>query len=429
MAMIHKDHWRIALSGCVLLFVDCLVNVPPVSGQERAAATQPNAYQPVVVSAKARAIHQRGYVFDGHNDLPWTLRSEASSSFEKLDISQPQPKIHTDIARLRQGGVGAQFWSVYVPAHTAESGRAHQMTLEQIAIVEAMQRRYPETFEMALSCDDVTRIRSSGKIASLIGVEGGHAIDNSLEKLRRLFELGARYMTLTHSDSLDWADSCSDEAKCGGLSEFGCAVVREMNRLGMMVDISHVSPQTMQAALDASQAPILFSHSSARGVADHPRNVPDEILAQLPADGGVVMVNFYSGFVVPAAAENTKQIFERTRELRKKYGDDEEAIRQESAAYRAKFPIPPGTIHDVANHIDHIVRVAGIDHVGIGSDFDGITTLPKQLEDVSTYPLLTQVLMDRGYSEEDIHKIMSENILRVMHDVEAVAKRLRTETR
>jgi membrane dipeptidase len=431
MGMICRDHRWLSVwhSACQLAVVvaaswccsgAALAQAPVAATQAQATPAQTQG--PVVVSAQALAIHARSYVFDGHNDLPWTVREEASRSFDKLDISQPQPKIHTDIARLRQGGVGAQYWSVYVPAHTAQSGLAHQMTLEQIEIVEAMLKRYPETFEKALTSQDVERIRESGKIASLIGVEGGHAIDNSLEKLRRLFDLGARYMTLTHSDSLDWADSCSDVAKSGGLSEFGRAVVQEMNRLGMMVDLSHVSPQTMQAALDVSQAPILFSHSSARGVADHPRNVPDEILQQLPADGGVVMVNFYSGFVVPAAAENTKQMFERTRELRQKYGDDEESIRKESAAYRLKYPVPPGTVHDVADHIDHIVRVAGIDHVGIGSDFDGITTVPKQLEDVSMYPVLTQVLLERGYSEQDIHKIMSGNILRVMREVERVAQ-------
>jgi membrane dipeptidase len=378
----------------------------------------------VVVSEKALAIHRRSYVFDGHNDLPWQVREEASRSFDALDISKPQPKLHTDIDRLHQGGVGAQYWSVYVPAHTLESGLSHQMTLEQIEIVHAMMERYPETFELALTSTDIERIRKDGKIASLIGVEGGHSIENSIENLRRLFKLGARYMTLTHSDSLDWADSCSDDPKCGGLSEFGRDVVREMNRLGMIVDISHVSPQTMQAVLDTSEAPVMFSHSSARGVAEHVRNVPDEILKQLPADGGVVMVNFFSGFVVPASARNTADMFDRSRELRKKYGDDEAAIDKEMAVFRATHPIYPGTVHDVADHIDHIVKVAGIDHVGIGSDFDGISTVPKQLEDVSMYPVLTQVLLDRGYSEADIHKIMSENMLRVIRGAEAVATRL-----
>ena len=400
-------------------------SAPPTAGNNGPSAK--SAVLPVQVSAAARALHEQCFVFDGHNDLPWTIREEGSRSFDNLDIAQPQPAIHTDIPRLRQGGVGAQFWSVYVPAYTAQSGKSHQMTLEQIGIVQAMLERYPETFEKALTADDVLRIRAAGKIASLIGVEGGHAIENSLEKLRRLAALGARYMTLTHSDSLDWADSCSDEAKCGGLNDFGRAVVLEMNRLGMIVDLSHVAPETMQAALDASRAPVMFSHSSARGVADHPRNVPDEILRQLPGDGGVVMVNFYSGFVVPEAAENTRRMFEQTRELRKKYGDDEEAIRRETAAYRARFPVPPGSVHDVADHIDHIVRVAGMDHVGIGSDFDGITTVPRQLEDVSMYPVLTQVLLDRGYTASDIRKIMSENVLRLMRQVEDVAATLQAE--
>lgn len=375
----------------------------------------------VIVSPQALAIHQRSYVFDGHNDLPWFIRTNASMQFDKFDIAKRQTRSHTDIPRLREGGVGAQFWSVYVPAHTVESGQSHQMTIDQINIVEAMIDRYPETFELALTSEDVLRIRKSDKIASLIGVEGGHAIENSIEKLRRLFELGARYMTLTHSDTLDWADSCSDDAKSGGLSDFGREIVVEMNRLGMLVDISHVSVETMQDALETSQAPIIFSHSSARGIADHVRNVPDEILSQLPTEGGVVMVNFYSGFVVPEAVANTQNMFEQQRELRKKYGDDEEAIRKESATFKLRNPVVPGSVHDVADHIDHIVKVAGIDHVGIGSDFDGIGVVPKQLEDVSMYPVLTQVLLDRGYTEEAIHKIMSGNIMRVMRQAEQVA--------
>jgi membrane dipeptidase len=376
----------------------------------------------VTVSQKAKDIHAASFVFDGHNDLPWFIRTEASMKFEKFDISQRQTRNHTDIPRLREGGVGAQFWSVYVPAHTAESGKSHQMTIEQIDIVRAMVERYPETFELAYTVADIERCRESGKIASLIGVEGGHSIENSIEKLRRLYAMGTRYMTLTHSDTLDWADSCSDEAKSNGLSEFGREVVREMNRLGMLVDISHVSPKTMQDALDTSSAPVIFSHSSARGVADHPRNVPDDILKQLPDDGGVVMINFFSGFVVPKSAVNTNSMFEQGRALREKYGDDQQTIDREMAKYRMRNPIYPGTIQDVADHIDHVVKVAGIDHVGIGSDYDGISILPKQLEDVSTYPALTQVLLDRGYSETDIHKIMSGNIMRVMRAAEKVAE-------
>jgi membrane dipeptidase len=383
-------------------------------------AASPPAERPIVtVSPKALEIHRRGYVFDGHNDLPWVVRTEASRSFDTLDIAKAQPKIHTDIARLREGGVGAQFWSVFVPVDTISAGTAHQTTIEQIEIVKAMIARYHDTFELALTSEDVKRIRATGKIASLIGMEGGHAIENSIEKLRRLHAMGARYMTLTHSDTLDWADSCSDDPKSNGLSEFGKEVVREMNRLGMLVDISHVSPATMQAALDTSVAPVIFSHSSARAVADHPRNVPDNILKQMPANGGIVMVNFYSGFIVPESTINTRTMFERRRELRAKYGKDADAIKKEMATYELKYPTYAGSVHHIADHIQHIAKVAGIDHVGFGSDFDGIDKVPKQMEDVSKYPVLTQVLLDRGFSESDIHKVMSGNILRVMKQAES----------
>jgi membrane dipeptidase len=400
------------------------ISIDLTFGQDGKPAAAPAERPLVTVSAEAKAIHSRGFVFDGHNDLPWIVRTDASRSFDKLDISKPQPKIHTDIPRLKTGGVGAQYWSVFVPADTLRTGVAHQTTLEQIEIVKAMVARYPETFELALNSDDVNRIRAAGKIASMIGMEGGHAIENSIAKLRRLHEMGARYMTLTHSDTLDWADACSDAPKSHGLSELGREVVREMNRLGMLVDISHVSPETMQAALDTSTAPVIFSHSSAYGVAEHVRNVPDEILKQLPADGGVVMVNFYSGFIVPESTINTRNMFERRRALQAKYGDDKAAIRKETDAFELLNPVFPGSVHHVADHIDHIVKVAGIDHVGIGSDFDGIGTVPKQLEDVSMYPVLTQVLLERGYREADIHKVMSGNIMRVMKLAEVEAKRL-----
>lgn len=434
--------WKFApLAGCCLLIIaelclagDCLAQTPGSESSNSASPPPPaeasdedNASQPedrglVEVSQQALDIHHRSFVFDGHNDLPWEVRTNGSRSFDVLDIAKPQPKLHTDIARLRKGGVGAQYWSVYVPAATAESGTAHQTTLEQIEIVKAMCDKYPDVFALAMNYDDIEKALAAGKIASLIGVEGGHAIENSLEKLRRLYDLGARYMTLTHSSSLDWADSCSDEPKCGGLSSFGQEVVREMNRLGMLVDISHVSPETMQAAMDTSSAPVIFSHSSARGVADHPRNVPDHILRQLPEDGGVVMINFYSGFVVPESVKNTRRLLEEMRELREKFGDDETGYQNALATYRAKHPVYAGSVHDVVDHIDHVVQLAGIDHVGLGSDYDGITRLPKQLEDVSTYPVITQVLLDRGYSEADIHKIMSGNMLRVIRAAEKVAE-------
>ncbi|MFN3191686.1 MAG: dipeptidase [Aureliella sp.] len=409
------------------VFGACILSAGLGQGVRYAKATDPERGD-VVVTEEALAIHHQSYIFDGHNDLPWAVRTNGSKSFEVLDISKPQPELHTDIARLRQGGVGAQYWSVYVPANTAASGKSHQMTIEQIEIVKAMCAKYPDVFEYAETYEGIMKARENGKIASLIGVEGGHSIENSLEKLRRLFDMGARYMTLTHSDTLDWADSCSDDAKSDGLSEFGEEVVRSMNRMGMLVDISHVSPETMQDALDVSEAPIIFSHSSSRAVADHVRNVPDSILKQLPEEGGVVMVNFYSGFIVPESVKNTNDMFERTRQLREKYGDDQEAIRKEAAAYRAKYPVYPGTVHDLVDHIDHIRKVAGIDHVGIGSDYDGVGMLPKQLEDVSTYPVITQALLDRGYSKEDIHKVMSGNILRVIKEAEAVSKRLQSST-
>lgn len=381
---------------------------------------------PVQVTEAAKQAHQAGYVFDGHNDLPWEIRKRASSSFEKLDISQPQPAIHTDIARLKQGNVGAQFWSVYVPSETAKDGTALLMTLEQIAIVEAMLKRYPETFEKALTVADIERIQKSGKIASLIGVEGGHSIENSVANLRRLYDLGARYMTLTHADTLAWADAATDEAKSQGLNDFGEEIVREMNRLGMLVDLSHVSDETMRDALRVSQAPVIYSHSSARSVADHPRNVPDDILPLVAKNGGVVMVNFYSGFVEPAAALRMREMFNVGREMRKKHpktADYEKAMNE----WRARHPIPAGTVRHVVDHIDHLVRVAGIDHVGIGSDFDGVPKLPAQLDDVASYPVITQELLTRGYTTAEVQQIMSGNVLRVMREAEQVAQQLQAK--
>ncbi len=265
------------------------------------------------------------------------------------------------------------------PSDTAYNGTAHQTTIEQIEIVQAMIAHYPETFAAAKTVKDIETARAAGKIASLIGVEGGHAIENSLEKLRRLHAMGAGYMTLTHSDSLDWANSCTDKAKCDGLSEFGIEVVKTMNELGMLVDISHVAPDTMQKVLDVTRAPVIFSHSSARAIANHPRNVPDEILRQLPRNGGVVMVNFYSGFVVPKSAEIGQRLSPMYRQLREKYRDNKEQYKIEAGRLEKQNPMEAGTVHDVADHIDHIVKIAGIDHVGIGSDYDGITMTPNNL--------------------------------------------------
>jgi membrane dipeptidase len=384
------------------------------------AEDSPKERPPVVLTEAAKRLHSTAIVIDGHNDLPWELRAQGGLSFTRLDISQHQPSLQTDIPRLRQGGLGAQFWSVYVPSKTANDGTALVATLEQIELIHAMIDRYSDTFELALTAQDIRRIHGEGKIASLLGVEGGHSIENSLGVLRQLYRLGARYMTLTHNDSLGWADSGTDMAKSGGLNEFGEEVIAEMNRLGMMVDLSHVSPDCMRATLRVSKAPVIFSHSSAYAVATSPRNVPDDVLKLVAKNGGVVMVNFFSGFLVPSTASRYARRLEHERELKATL-DDVVKVQALLRNWDRKDPMERGTIHVVVDHIDHIVRVAGIDHVGLGSDYDGVSLLPTQLEDVSCYPNLTQALLDRGYSESDIRKILGENLLRVMERTEQVA--------
>lgn len=383
------------------------------------AADKP-APRDIVLTPEAAAIHREALLIDGHNDLPYALRDRDGPTFRHIDLFRPQPKFHTDIPRLRKGNVGAQFWSAWVPVETRKKGTAVRMTLEQIDVIHEMIRRYPDAFELASGTADIRRIRKAGKIASLIGVEGGHSIDNSLGVLRDYYRLGVRYMTLTHSESLDWADSATDAPKAHGLSPFGEEVVLEMNRLGMLVDLSHVSPETMKAALKATKAPVIFSHSSARGIADHPRNVPDDVLKLVKANNGVVMVNFYPGFLVPEGARAMRRMFEVARELRKKYPEEakyKEALR----AWEKENVFPAGSIHTIADHIDRIVQVAGVDHVGLGSDFDGITRTPHQMDDVSCYPFLTQELLNRKYTKEQIHKILGENLMRVFADAEKVS--------
>ena len=372
----------------------------------------------VEVSERARKIHQGSYVWDGHNDLPWAARERNDVRFEKIDLWN-EPKLHTDIPRLRKGNVGAQFWSVFVPAKTRQAGTAFQTTMEQIDCVYALLKKYPDVFEIALTSNDVERIQKSGKIASLMGVEGGHSIENSLGKLKELFSRGARYMTLTHGDTLDWADAATDESKSDGLSPFGEEVVREMNRMGMLVDLSHVSPATMSDALNITKAPVIFSHSSAMAVADHPRNVPDDILLRVNQNGGLVMINFFSGFVVPESARNLKDMFGARRAIDKEFGSESDAGKNAMLKWKAAHPTVPGDIGMVVEHIDHVVRIAGIDHVGLGGDFDGVDMLPKGLEDVSKYPAITELLWRKGYSEKDIHKIMSGNMMRVLKACEA----------
>jgi membrane dipeptidase len=338
--------------------------------------------------ARARALLRASPLIDGHNDFPMALQeNNAQRDLDKLDIRMPQPKIHTDIPRLRQGGVGGQFWSVYVPA-TLQGGDAVRATLDQIDVVYRMVRKYPDTFELATTAADVERIFKAGRIASLIGMEGGHSIANSLATLRMFHALGARYMTLTHSTNIAWADSGTDKPKLGGLSAFGEEVVREMNRLGMLVDLSHTSADTMEDAIRVSEAPVIFSHSDARALNDHGRNVPDAVLRLLPKNGGIVMVTFVPGFL--------------------------------RAGGKA-------TLADAADHMDHVRTVAGPDHLGIGSDYDGIPTVPAGLEDVSKYPALVAELLRRGWPEADVNKALGLNALRVMRRAEDVAARLQKQ--
>lgn len=392
-----------------------------------AAAAGLSAQSASSLADRAAALHKAVPVIDGHNDYPWALREKSPGrDLNILDIRQPQPSLMTDIARLRAGGVGGQFWSVYVPA-TMQGKEAVRATLEQIDIVHRMVAKYPETFVLARTADDVERAFKAGKIASMIGMEGGHSIDSSLATLRMMHALGAGYMTLAHSSNVPWADSATDTPALGGLSPFGEEVVREMNRLGMLVDLSHVSADTMADAIRVSRAPVLFSHSSARAVCDHPRNVPDEILTQLPANGGVVMVTFVPRFIAPSAGSNYVEDYAVYRKLQEQYAGDPEKLRAALAEYRKTHPEPKATLSMVADHIDHIRKVAGIDHIGLGGDFDGIDTVVEGLEDVSKYPALTLELLRRGYSDQDIKKILGLNVLRVMRRAEGVAGGLKGE--
>src|SRR6185295_11234611 len=407
-----------------LLTIACIVCCAAVR-LVRAEDAKPQSDRPEIkLTDAAIKLHKSALMIDGHNDMPWEIRTKGSSSFDKIDISKPQRKLQTDIPRLRQGGVGAQFWSVWVPVETGYRGEALSTTLEQIDLVKRMIARYPDTFELALNTSDIERIHKEGKIASLIGVEGGYSIEESLNTLEKLYKLGARYMTLTHSDSLSWADSATDAPKNNGLSPFGKDVVRKMNELGMMVDISHVSAKTMHDAIDVSEAPVIFSHSSALAVANSSRNVPDDVLKRLHEKDGVVMVNFFSGFVVPAAAKSYIDGLDYEREFKKTH-DDPNVVKEEMARWKKQHPLGRGTIHDLLDHIDHISKVAGVQYVGIGSDFDGVSVLPTQLEDVSSYPYITQGLLDRGYTEEQIRGILGGNMMRVFRGVEAYAAKHR----
>ena len=373
---------------------------------------------PPPVSERAQKVHGAALLFDGHNDLPWRMRSEGDMAFGTIDIGKRLTSGQTDIPRLRAGGVKAQFWSVYIPSEHAHPART---VTEQIDLVHRMIEHYPNDLALALSADDVERVVKEGKIASLIGIEGGIAIEDDLAQLRAFHRLGARYMTLTHNTTLGWADAANDEHRHGGLTPWGERVVREMNRLGMLVDISHVSAGTMDDVLRVSHSPVIASHSSAYALCPSPRNVPDEILKRVAQNGGVVMVNFYSGFIV---AEGARAAAEARRDLKAKHPDPAEYSRA-LAAWSKSYKMPRGTIGDVVDHIDHIIKVAGIDHVGIGSDFDGITAWPVGLEDVSCFPRLTAEMLKRGHSENDVHRVLGGNVLRAFRQAGAAAERLR----
>lgn len=376
---------------------------------------------------RAERLMREVPLIDGHNDLPWELRTNYALSWDSLDIAQPQPQIMTDIERLRAGHVGGQFWSIYTPV-TFSAKHATRAGMEQVDAVHRMNARYPETFELALTADDVERIFRSGKIASLLGLEGGHMLENSLGVLRDFYHLGVRYMTLTHSRNTDWADASTDTLAHGGLTPFGEEVVREMNRLGMLVDISHVSDSTMWDVLRVTEAPVIFSHSSSRHFTPHERNVPDDVARAVAQSGGVIMVNYVTSFIHLPTYEHSRRRSQLADSLRARFRGDSVRVREALRAWDERNPAPPlPDLNVVADHIVHLAEVAGVDHVGLGSDLDGIDDTPTGLEDVSTFPSLIAELLRRGWSDEDAKKLIGLNALRVMRETERVAARLQGE--
>jgi membrane dipeptidase len=375
---------------------------------------------------RARKLLRSVPLIDGHNDLAWEIRESKTAPMDvaAYDLRTRTPG-HTDLERLKAGQVGAQFWSIYVPGEVKDSGYA-RIQLEQFDIARRFIARYPERLALALTAADIEREFKRGRVASLLGMEGGHVIENSLGTLRSYYDLGARYMTLTHNVTLDWADAALDSTRHDGLTDFGREVVREMNRLGMLVDLSHVSPATMSDALDVTQAPVIFSHSSARALTEHPRNVPDSILQRLPKNGGVVMVTFVPAFVSNEVAQYEKRETEENERISAEVADTAEVSRR-MEQWSAANPRPQATLAQVADHIEHVRKVAGMDHVGLGSDFDGITNVPVGLEDVSTFPQLFAELIRRGWSDDDLRKLAGRNVLRVLREAERTAERLRKE--
>lgn len=415
---------HLRMLACLLAAVPCIGLAAPQSAKDKA------------VSARVERVLAETPVIDGHNDLPWQIRSDfghvgnvdLAADTSNLRGKNGDGNVHlmTDIPRARKGHLGAQFWSVWIPA-TTTGPEAVQMALEQIDIVRTMVAKYPQAFGMAYTADDIQRIEESGRIASLIGVEGGHQINNSLPVLRAYYALGARYMTLTHSGNTDWADSATDKPTHHGLTPFGRAVVHEMNRLGMLVDLSHVSPDTMKAALETTRAPVIFSHSSARALDDHPRDVPDDVLRMVKQNHGIVMANFYPPFVSQAVANWHADRAGASAKFDALYVGQPDRARAALDKWEHAHPQPRATIAQVADHIEHIRKIAGVGSVGIGSDFDGIDTTPVGLDGVDTYPALFAELARRGWTDDELADLAGRNLLRVMRDAEAVAKRLQAQ--
>jgi len=415
-------HLRIA--ACLLVALPCIALAALPSAKDKA------------LSARVDRVLTETPVIDGHNDLPWGIRTDfgnvgnidLSADTSNLRGKTADGDVHlmTDIPRARKGHLGAQFWSVWIPA-TTTGPEAVQMTLEQIDIVRTMVAKYPKDFEMASTAADIQRIEKSGRIASLIGVEGGHQINNSLPVLRDYYALGVRYMTLTHSKNTDWADSATDKPAHQGLTPFGRAVVHEMNRLGMLVDLSHVSPETMKAALETTRAPGIFSHSSARALDDHPRDVPDDVLRMVKQNHGVVMVNFYPPFISQAVATWDADRAGASAKFDALYVGQPDRAKAAMDQWKKEHPQPKATIAQVADHIDHIRKIAGVESVGIGSDFDGIEITPEGLEGVDTYPALFAELARRGWTDGELAALAGRNLLRVMREAEQVAAKLQAQ--
>ncbi|HET9982492.1 MAG TPA: dipeptidase [Longimicrobiales bacterium] len=411
-------------TGALLLLALCpLVRPAPLRAQEAWPAPDPK------LLARANQLLTQVPVIDGHNDLPSEVLEKFGGDPYAATLDQGQSKLQTDWPRVRQGHLGAQFWSAYVENDSIPAGAALRQALREIDMAHRIVAAYPDALEFARTAADIERIEKQGKTASLIGVEGGHGIENSLSALRTFYDLGVRYMTLTHNTTLSWADAALDYPKHNGLTAFGEEVVREMNRLGMFVDISHVSADVMRDVLRVTQAPVIFSHSSARALVDHPRNVPDDVLRMLPKNGGVVMINFCPCFTAKGIDRWSVER-DSVMEAAKASAPDRKAAMAQVRAWMQQHPAPKSSVAAIADHIDHVRKVAGIDHIGIGSDFDGIGgDSPIGLKDVSTYPVLFAELLRRGYSDDDVKKIAGLNLLRAMKQMETTAARLQRERR